>query len=214
MTLNVFDLDKTLIDGDSYDLWHEYLLENGILDESFIAENNKMIELYNKGKLDMIEYLKFSLTSLKSLNQNEIEKLLPHYLKEKIAPIIYKESRKWIDELKPNLIISATPQYIVAPVAKLLGVKEFIGVRLKCKDGFYTDEFIPPLSYKEGKVVALQNYIKKHNLKPDKIRFFTDSINDIALCKFVDEAICVNPDEKLRKEALQNGWQILNLSLS
>ncbi len=211
MTLTVFDLDKTLINGDSYDLWHEFLLEKGILKDDFIKDNQKMIELYDEGKLNMDEYLKFSITSLKSLSLDEISNLIPEFLETKIKPIIYNEAKIWIKTLTPNLIISATPSYIVNPVSKYLNVKEAIGVNLVVKNSHYTYEFIPPLSFQEGKVEALKIYLKNKNLNPQKIVFYTDSINDLAMCEFAHSTNCINPDDKLRKIALEKGWNIINL---
>ena len=156
MTLTVFDLDKTLINGDSYDLWHEFLLEKDILKDDFIRENQKMIELYDEGKLDMQEYLKFSITSLKSLSLDEISNLIPEFLETKIKPIIYNEAKIWIKTLTPNLIISATPSYIVNPVSKYLGVKEAIGVNLVVKNSHYTDKAtIFSLNFSKGFVGRL-----------------------------------------------------------
>lgn len=210
VVLTVFDLDKTLINGDSYDLWHEFLLEKNLLDVNFIKENEKMIALYDAGNLDMKEYLKFSITSLNSLNLEQILNLIGEYLEAKIKPIIYKEAKIWIKNQTPNLIISATPEYIVKPVAKFLGVKDAIGVNLVVKNGFYTDEFIPPLSFQEGKIEALKIYLKDKNLNPKKIVFYTDSINDLAMCEFADITNCVNPDPKLKKIATLKGWNIIN----
>ncbi|PSM51542.1 HAD superfamily hydrolase, subfamily IB [Campylobacter blaseri] len=213
MTLTIFDLDKTLLHGDSYDLWHEFLLEEGILDSEFIEENDKMIELYDEGKLDMLEYLKFSVNSLSKVSLDEISNLMAKYLEQKIKPIIYKEAKEWIAKFSPNLIISATPEYVVKPIAKLLKVDDSIGVKLKVKNGYYTDEYYEPLSFQEGKVKALKKYLEEKNLNPKKVVFYTDSINDLAMCEYSDEVHCINPDKKLEKIALQKGWDILRLSL-
>ncbi|CZE47316.1 HAD family hydrolase [Campylobacter geochelonis] len=209
MTLSVFDLDKTLILKDSYDLWHEYLLEEGILSEDFIAKNNEMIELYDLGKLNMDEYIKFSVQSLSRLNLDEISALMPKFLANKISHIIHDDAKKWIKNADHKLIISATPEYVVKPIANLLKVDECIGVRLKVRDNYYIGEYHKPLSFQEGKVEALKIWLVDKSLKPDKIIFYTDSINDLAMCEFADETYCVNPDPKLRQIAKERGWSIL-----
>lgn len=211
MTLTVFDLDKTLINGDSYDLWHKFLLEKGIIDAKFIEENEKMGELYDKGELDMLEYLEFSVGSLKKLNLSDIDTLMPEFLMNKIKPIVFKEAKAWLENSEPNLIISATPEYVVSPIAKMLGTKHAMGVKLKVKDSFYTSKFHEPLTFREGKIDGLKLHIKEQNLSPKRIVFYTDSINDLPLCKYADEVFCVNPDEKLRAEALKNDWEILSI---
>ncbi|NLK66667.1 MAG: HAD-IB family hydrolase [Campylobacteraceae bacterium] len=211
MTLTVFDLDKTLINGDSYDLWHQFLLEKNIIDEKFIEENIKMGELYDKGELNMLEYLEFSVSSLKSLSLDEIDALMPEFLQSKIEPIVFKEARGWLANTEPNLIISATPEYVVKPVAKFLGAKYSMGVKLKVENNYYTSKFHEPLTFREGKIDGLKLHIKEQGLNPSKVVFYTDSINDLPLCKYADEVFCVNPDEKLEAEALKNGWEILRL---
>lgn len=209
MILYVFDLDKTLITKDSYDLWHEYLQEIGVLGANFIAKNNEMIALYDEGKMDMLEYLAFSIESLNSLSVSQIAELMPKFLQEKIAPIARKECEIWRN-LSPKLVISATPLYVVKPVAKMLGFDEAIGVNLVVKNEHYTSEFVPPLSYQAGKIEALKIWQKNHGLENAKIHFFTDSINDLPMCEHADICTCVEPDEKLRKKAIENNWEILD----
>jgi len=207
MDLYVFDLDKTLITADSYDLWHEYLHELGILGADFIKENDKMIELYDRGELDMLEYLEFSVQSLSKLSVNEIENLMPKFLKTKIEPIVRPQTKKWLAQ-GPNLVLSATPIYVVAPVAKLLGAQSAIGVNLEVANDHYTSKFIPPLSYQAGKIDALKKWMSEREISA-KVHFYTDSINDLPMCEFADFVTCVEPDAKLREIALQKDWEIV-----
>lgn len=211
MTLNVFDLDKTLINGDSNELWHDFLLEKGILDEAFLKEDKRLMQLYAKGELDMDEYLKFAVSVFSKLDIFQTQNLMDEYLKSKIKPIIHKEAQEWIKNSAHSLIISATPEFIVKNVANLLGVKEAIGMRLVIRENYFTNIYEKPLSYQDGKVECLKNWLNAQNLKFDKIIFYTDSINDLPLCKFAHKAICINPDTALEKEAKQNGWEIYKI---
>lgn len=211
MTLNVFDLDKTLIDGDSNELWHEFLLEKQILDDEFLKEDKRLMDLYAKGELDMDEYLKFAVEAFTKLDIFQTQNLMSEYLENKIKPIIHKEAQEWIKNSTHSLIISGTPEFIVKNVANLLGIKEAIGMRLIIKENYFTNIYEKPLSYQEGKIECLKNWLDAQELKFTNIVFYTDSINDLPLCKFADEAICVNPDESLEKEANQNGWKIYKI---
>ncbi|NLY03682.1 MAG: HAD-IB family hydrolase [Campylobacter sp.] len=210
--LSVFDLDKTLIKGDSYDLWHDFLLEKKILGDEFIEKNEEMGKLYDAGKLDMDTYIKFSEISLKSVSLDEISTLIPEFLESKILPIVHDNAKIWLNSSRNSqLIISATPEYIVKPIAHFLGVKHAIGVKLKIKNGYYISKYEKPMSYQEGKVVCLKNWLKDQKLKPKKIKFYTDSINDITLCKFADSVVCVSPDDELRAIAVKQNWEIVEI---
>lgn len=208
MKLTVFDLDKTLINGDSNELWHEFLKEKEILDDEFIEEDKRLMGLYAKGELDMDEYLKFALLALKALSLKEVDSLMSEFIEIKIAPIVYKEAPAVIKNAKNPLIISATPEFIVKPIGKFLGIDEAIGMRLVEENGYFTNKYEKPLSYQEGKVACLQNWLQEKNMSPEKIIFYTDSINDLPLCEFAHEAYCVNPDEKLKDIAKQRKWKI------
>lgn len=210
--LSVFDLDKTLINGDSYDLWHEFLLEKGILGDEYIAKNDEMIALYNRGELDMDMYIKFSEISLRAVSLDDIAKLMPEYLDSKISPIIRDKAKIWLNESKNSqIIISATPEYIVNPVSEFLGVKNFIGIRLKVKDNHYIGEYHAPLSYQDGKVDNLKIWLENSQISPKEIKFYTDSINDLPLCEYADTVVCVTPDDKLRNIAIKRGWEIVDV---
>lgn len=99
MEIHVFDLDKTLICADSYDLWHEFLYERGILGADFIAKNNEMIALYDEGKLDMMGYLAFSVEALSAMSIENVAQIMPDFLREKIAPIVRKKCEIWRNEI-------------------------------------------------------------------------------------------------------------------
>ncbi len=208
MILNVYDLDKTLLNGDSNELWHNYMLELGLLDDEFISEDKRLMDLYAKGELDMDKYLSFAISALKKLDEKTIESLMGGFLEKKIKPIVFSEAKKLIKQDEHKLIISATPEFIVRPISLMLGIKECIGMRLLRKDGVFTGKYEKPLSYREGKVECLKNWLKEKNLNPSKIRFYSDSINDLPLLEYADEAYCINPDAKLEKEAKKRGWSI------
>lgn len=211
MTLNVFDLDKTLINGDSNELWHEFLCEKKIIDENFIKEDKRLMDLYAQGKLNMDEYLNFACDAFSKISIQETNLLLKIFIQEKIQNIVFSKAKEWINNAKHKLIISATPEFIVKEVANFLNIKDAIGMRLKQKNGFFTKEYEIPLSYQEGKVHCLQNWLKEKNLHFDEIIFYTDSINDLPLCNFATKINCINPDQKLKHLAIKNNWIIHEL---
>ncbi len=208
MTLEVYDLDKTLLNGDSNELWHEYLLDLNILNRDFIQKDKELMDLYAQGKLDMDTYLEFAIDALSVLSLSDIEELMPRFLDEYIKPIVHKEAKELIKNAKHKLIISATPEFVVRPISQMLGIDECIGMRLKVKDNKFTSQYEIPLSYKDGKVECLKQWLKQKNLSFDKIVFYSDSINDLPLLEYANEAYCVNPDDKLRAVAKEKKWTI------
>ncbi len=210
MTLHVYDLDKTLINGDSNELWHEYLQELGILDDEFIKEDKRLMDLYAQGKLDMDMYLEFAVSAFKLIDKQKIESLMDKFLTSKIKPIVHKEAEKIIKNAKHKLIISATPEFIVRPISHMLGIDECIGMRLVMENGKFTGKYEKPLSYKGGKVDCLKIWLKEKDLHPEKITFYSDSINDLPLLEFADFAYCVNPDSQLENIAKKRDWVIYN----
>ncbi|PID48378.1 MAG: HAD-IB family hydrolase [Proteobacteria bacterium] len=210
MCLDVYDLDKTLLNGDSNELWHEYLLELKILNDDFVKKDKILMDLYAQGKLNMDEYLDFALDALSILTLKDIEDLMPNFLDQKIKPIIHKQALKIIKKAKHKLIISATPEFIVKPISTMLGIDECIGIRLRVKNQRFTSTYEIPLSYKEGKIECLKQWLKQKDLKPKKINFYSDSINDLPLLEYANKAFCVNPDAKLRAIAKQRNWAIFD----
>ncbi len=208
MILHVFDLDKTLLCGDSNELWHKHLLELGLLDEGFIKEDKRLMDLYAKGQLDMDTYLNFVFDALKQTSLDEISSLMGEFLEKKIKSLIYPDAKNILAKAQNKLIISATADFLVAPIAKMLGVDESIGLKLSTKDGKFTGKYELPLSYKEGKVECLKLWLKQKNLTCKKIIFYSDSINDLPLLEYAHEAHCVNPDEKLERVAKTKKWKI------
>ncbi len=210
MKLDVYDLDKTLINGDSNELWHKYLLELNILDNEFIKKDKELMDLYAEGKLDMDTYLDFAVDALSVLSLSDIEALMPKFLEEKIKPIVHEEAYELIANAKHKLIISATPEFVVQPISQMLGIDECVGMRLMVENDKYTSKYELPLSYKEGKVKCLKQWIREKNIDVEKIAFYSDSINDLPLLEYAHEAYCVNPDEKLKSIALERKWTIYN----
>ncbi len=158
MTLDIYDLDKTLINGDSNELWHEYLLELNILNDDFIKEDKRLMDLYAQGKLDMDEYLEFAISALNVVDKKKIDSLMDDFLKTKIEPIVHQKALEIIKNSKHKLIISATPEFVVKPISNMLGIDECIGMRLILKDGKFTSKYEKPLSYKEGKVECFKQW--------------------------------------------------------
>ncbi|MQL49943.1 MULTISPECIES: HAD family hydrolase [Photorhabdus] len=216
--LAVFDLDDTLISGDSSAIWTEFLWEKGIItDPSFIEADKKMMADYSAGMLNMNDYLAFSLETLHQVPLERVDVWLTEFVKEKIRPRFYPQAKALLEEYQqqqvPVMIISATVSFIVKKIAAELNIHTALGIDMVMENGCYTGKIDGIATFREGKVKRIKQWLEQQNSYPEIIRFYSDSINDLPMCQFADEVITVNADARLKAEAQQHGWQQLTWSL-
>lgn len=216
MKLAIFDLDNTLIAGDSDYLWGEFLCDHGYINtENHRKVHQQFYDDYRKGNLDIMEFLEFQLKPLAQNNLETLHQWRRQYLEEKIKPIILDKAISLIDEHRNKkhtlIIITATNRFLTEPVAPLFNIEELIACDAEMINGQYTGNPVGVPSYASGKVVRLNEWLHKHNTTLDEAWFYSDSHNDIPLLKFVDHAIAVDPDDQLREEAEKNNWPVISL---
>ncbi len=216
MALAIFDLDNTLIGGDSDVLWGDYLAECGYVDgELQRREHKRFYDEYMQGTLDIHEFLRFQLRVLK---ENELEHLYAwraDYLQKKIAPIMLTKGMRLLDKHRQAgrrlLIITATNRFLTAPIAESLGVDDLIATEPEMVANRYTGGVSGVPSYARGKVVRLRAWLTEHRESLEESWFYSDSNNDLPLLEEVTYPVAVDPDEKLRSEALRRGWPTISL---
>lgn len=216
MKLAIFDLDNTLIAGDSDCLWGEYLCEQGFQDpEIYVRQHQQYYKDYVAGVLDIHDFLEFQLKPLKNVDPEILSVRRQEYLEQKVKPILLDKAINLIEEHRQKghelIIITATNRFITEPIAELLGVHDLIASDAEIIDGIYTGKPVGIPSYAQGKVTRLKDWLKEHNKQPEETWFYSDSHNDIPLLKEVDHAIAVDPDEQLRAEAEKQAWPIISL---
>ncbi|MDX7987146.1 HAD family hydrolase [Xenorhabdus sp. 12] len=214
----VFDLDETLINGDSSQLWTQYLWEKKIItDPRFIEADQEMIIDYNAGKLDMHKYLACSLQALYQVPHEQVDVWLTDFVDNKIRPLFYPAALQQLDIYRqqhiPIIIISATVSFVVKKIAEAFGVQAALGIDMVMEDGCYTGNIQGIPAFREGKVTRLKQWLTEQDLSPQRISFYTDSINDLPMCLFADEVFTVNADPRLQSEADARGWTALNWAL-
>ncbi|WPC76837.1 HAD family hydrolase [Vibrio porteresiae] len=215
--LYIFDMDDTLIDGDTSMLWNEFLFAKGLIaDPDFLRRDKELMGLYAIGKMDMEQYLQFAMTPILELSTQEVDRLVDEYVETDIMRRVFPQAHTLIDELThnqiPMLIISATVSFIVKAVAKRLGIEHALGIDMKVEHGRYTAKIEGIPSYREGKVLRLQNWLKEHSASVSATHFYTDSINDLPLCQQSDYAYLINPDPLLAEYAHTPNWHVLSWS--
>ncbi|MCU7847359.1 MAG: HAD-IB family hydrolase [Candidatus Thiodiazotropha sp. (ex Lucinoma kastoroae)] len=216
MALAIFDLDNTLLAGDSDYLWGVFLVEKGIVDgDEYRRENDRFYAEYMAGCLDIIEFQRFSL---KPLRDNRPEQLLDwrqEFLDSKISPIISQQARQLVENHKiagdQLLIITATNSFITTPIAQKFGIDNIIATEPEVLDGHYTGEVAGEPSFRDGKVNRLYNWLKEQQQDLRGSFFYSDSHNDLPLLESVENPVAVDPDETLTKIATERNWPILQL---
>jgi HAD superfamily hydrolase (TIGR01490 family) len=216
MDLAVFDLDHTLLDGDSDYLWGQFLVEQGRVDgERYERENRRYYEQYLAGTLDIEEFARFSLAPLAAQDPRELQALRRRFIQEKIAPRVAAGAPHLLDQHRARgdalLITTATNRFITEPIAELLGVNILLATEPETIDGRYTGRISGPPNFREGKVLRLRQWLEQRAERYEGIVCYSDSHNDLPLLCFADRAVAVDPDERLRAEAQRRGWPVISL---
>lgn len=214
MALAIFDLDETLIHGDCASLWSEHMVRLGWVDgESFLRRDRELMEAYSKGEMAMEDYMVFSLEPVAGRTLEELAHLVEPWVEDVIEPIIYGDACRCIAEHRKQgdrvLIISASGTHLVGPIAARLGVDEYLAIELEAVNGVYTGNTHGVLTYREGKITRLLEWLDQEQENLEGASFYSDSRNDLPLLLKVDHPRAVNPDPVLRAHAEQHGWPIL-----
>lgn len=215
-TLAIFDLDNTLIAGDSDHAWGEFMIARGLVDaNSYRRQNDAFYEQYKRGELDVNAYLRFALQPLAGKQPEELAQLHARFMEEIIQPMMLDKARELLDSHRSQghylLIITATNDFITRPIANALGVDDILASEAEVVDGVYTGQPTGTPCFHMGKVTRLNSWLqdRQHELGP--AWFYSDSHNDIPLLDAVGNPIAVDPDDTLRRHATDRGWPVISL---
>ena len=216
MALAIFDLDNTLISGDSDHSWGEFLVSEQLVDaQQFKKTNDQFYADYVAGSLDIFAYLEFSLQPLTKMSLPELAELHQRFMQQVIEPMQLGKAKALLQQHRDAgdrlLIITSTNRFIVEPICHSLGVTELLATDAEIIDGRYSGKVDGTPTYKEGKVIRLNAWLKEQNETLAGSWFYSDSINDLPLLLEVDHAVAVDPCPALRKEAEAKNWQIMSL---
>ncbi|WP_299194975.1 HAD family hydrolase [uncultured Amphritea sp.] len=213
MTLAIFDLDETLLAGDSCTLFCQFLVDEGIAAADFLQQDALMMERYHAQTLVLADYIRFLIEPVKHLSVDQIDALMPRFVERYIVPRIYPEAQQLLADyqqqgLRP-LIISATSEFIVKAVAAQLGVSDLLAIQLQTENNFYTGDVRGVPTFREGKVTRLNSWLTDQQESLDGALFYSDSINDLPLLEQVEFPVAANPDTALMAIASQRNWPVL-----
>jgi len=216
MALALFDLDNTLLAGDSDYLWGQFLIEQNLVDKEYYEkENQRFLDLYHQGKLDIYEFAEFAYRPLAENDLDKLTKLHQQFMQEKIRPIITDKSRSLVEKHKSEgdtlVIITATNSFVTGPIAKEFGIENLIATEPETNNGKFTGKIAGTPCFQEGKVTRLKKWLLEKNIKSENCVFYSDSNNDLPLLKMVKNPVAVDPDDKLKAIAEENNWPVMSL---
>jgi HAD superfamily hydrolase (TIGR01490 family) len=217
MHLALFDLDNTLLAGDSDYEWAQFLIEEGVLErEGYEARNREFYEQYKAGVLDIRQFLDFQLKPLAQYPRETLDAWHRGFMERKILPMISAAARELIARHEGDLrvIITATNRFVTAPIARELGIEHLVATDPEECEGRFTGAVMGEPCFQAGKIVRLEAWLASRGLALDTFAeswFYSDSVNDLPLLERVTHPVAVDPDPRLAAHARSRGWPILNL---
>jgi len=213
----LFDLDNTLLAGDSDFEWAQFLIEQGVLDrEVYEARNQGFYDEYRAGTLDIHAFLDFQLKPLSRHPRAQLEAWHREFMGRKIRPMVRQKARGLIaghgDDLRA--VITATNSFVTAPIARELGIEHLIATVPEEINGEFTGAVRGIPCFREGKVARLEAWLSSRGTSLEAFErswFYSDSLNDLPLLERVTHPVAVDPDDTLRAHAERHGWPIISL---
>lgn len=219
MRLVLFDLDNTLLAGDSDFEWAQFLIEKGVLDrEVYEAQNQVFYDQYKDGTLDIHAFLDFQLRPLARHDSAQLDAWRREYLETRVKPMIAPKApalvRQHLEDADLAAIITATNSFVTRPIADLFGIENLIATEPHMADGQYTGKVAGIPCFREHKITRLEMWLAERGLLWEDIHsswFYSDSLNDLPLLQKVSFPVAVDPDSTLKAHAQNAGWPIISL---
>jgi HAD superfamily hydrolase (TIGR01490 family) len=216
--LALFDLDNTLLEGDSDHAWGEFFISNSLVEEKAHRDkNDHFYDQYKQGALDIHGYVAFTLEPVMQLDRIQRTQLLAEFMKQSVEPIILDKGRELVrthlDAGDFCIIITATNEFISTPIATLFNADLIIATELQVSNDMYNGKISGTPCYQDGKVSKLNAWLDQQETRfnlSDAV-FYSDSINDLPLLQEVATPVAVDPDQRLLEKAESEGWKILTL---
>jgi len=215
--LVLFDLDNTLLAGDSDFEWAQFLIEQGVVDrEVYEAHNLNFLREYQAGTLDIHSFLDFQLKPLSRHPRTQLADWHREFMKQKIRPLIRSTARALVERHRGDLrvVITATNSFVTEPIAREFGIAELIATDPEEQDGEFTGKVRGTPCFREGKVTRLEGWLAQRGgalADYSESWFYSDSHNDLPLLERVSHPVAVDPDAQLRARAERGGWPIISL---
>ena len=214
----LFDLDETLICGDTTTKWNEFVIQQALVDtENYLKNAIRLKQAYLNGSIDMSDCVRHCMQPVNGWLLQDVERLMTHFVDVVVKPLIYPEAFRLLEKHRSDgdylLLISASCRFIVEAVNKILKTNTCIATECVVKnDRCYAQlDGIP--SFQEGKVIRLQRWMKAYGFSDERTCCYSDSLNDLPLLEYVDHPVATNPAPELESVARARQWPILYWNL-
>ena len=212
--LLIFDLDNTLLAGDSDRNWGIFLSEQNIVDKSYLEESEKFYNNYYEGSLDIDGFLSFCLKPLMSNDMTSLLKLREQFVEEKIKPIVTQVGKDTVDQALSDgqevIIATATNDFVTRPIADIFDVSVLIATEFEIKDNAFTGRVVGTPCFRGGKLNKVSKWINDNNFDLSQASFYSDSFNDLPLLEKVKKPVIVDGDHKLREIGKNKNWECVS----
>jgi HAD superfamily hydrolase (TIGR01490 family) len=219
MELVLFDLDNTLLSGDSDFAWAQFLIGKGVVDkEVYEARNLGFYEQYKAGTLDIFEFLDFQLAPLARHDRRQLDAWHHEFMATVIRPMIGSKARTLVRQHQAEgaltAVVTATNSFVTGPIALEFGIPHLVATVAAQEQGRFTGKPRGMPAFKAGKIERVDAWLESLGLHAGSFTrswFYSDSHNDLPLMARVDRPVAVDPDATLRAHAEQNGWSVISL---
>ncbi len=215
MGIALFDLDNTLLAGDSDALWSAFMVEQGLVDHDFLEGARRFHDAYNRGDLDIHAWVAYALEPLQGRPADELWRMRERFLLEHILPVVLPAARALVnacrDEGHTTCVITATNAFVATPIGRLFGVDAVLATDLEGDEDAPCNRIKGVPAFREGKVTRVERFLAEQGLADQESCFFSDSHNDLPLLHWVTRPVAVDPDPILQAHAAEHGWPVMTL---
>ena len=214
MSLALFDMDGTIIDGDTNDISFNQYLAQGLIDKSVIDKLNYFEDLFYKGVLDINEFVRFAVTPLLNFTKEKRDLVLDNIVKNNIYPKVRLDALKQIkfhqDRGDTVVIVTSTMDYLVEVVARYLKVEYYLGAPMEQQGGRLTGKQAGIVPFQQDKITCVKEFAMQHHLSQEGAYGYGDSVNDIPMLSICEHKFAVNPNQKLLEHEFIKECTVLN----